>query len=78
MRCREYREDLMELARGGPARRGLLDHLEGCRECARFLDDQTALTAAMQSLADDAGAPGAALERLVMAELPMPRVPVWR
>jgi hypothetical protein len=69
---------LIELARGGAARRGLSAHLENCAECARFLDDQVALTAAMQAVAEEAQGPGMALEARVMAELPESRVPVWR
>jgi hypothetical protein len=78
MNCRDYRNDLIELARGGSARRGLQAHVEMCPECARFLDDQTALTAAMQSMAAEASGPGTGLEARVMAELPDGRVPVWR
>jgi hypothetical protein len=69
---------LIELARGGAARRGLLTHLEACAECARFLDDQTALTAAMQAVAAEAEGPSAALEARVMAELPEAHLPAWR
>jgi hypothetical protein len=78
MMCREYRSDLIELARGGRARPGLLGHVEGCAACSRFLDDQTTLTTAMRSLAAEAGAPSRALESRVMAEVPDGRAPVWR
>jgi hypothetical protein len=69
---------LIEVARGAAASREVAAHVESCTACARFLDDQTALTAAMQSVAAESGMPGAALEARVMAEFPAPRVPVWR
>jgi hypothetical protein len=78
MRCREYRSELIELARGGAAHRDVVAHVESCAACARFLEDQTALTAAMQSLAAEVGGPSAAVEARVMAALPERRVPVWR
>jgi hypothetical protein len=78
MRCREFRSDLIELARGGPASRSLVAHVEACQECARFLDDQTALTAALHSTAAESASPGRALEARVMAELKDGRVEAWR
>jgi hypothetical protein len=69
---------LIEVARGAAASREVTAHVERCTACARFLDDQTALTAAMQSVAAEAGIPGATLEARVMADFPAPRVPVWR
>jgi hypothetical protein len=78
MRCREYRSELIELARGGAAHRDVVAHTESCAACARFLEDQTALTAAMQSLAAEVDGPSAAVEARVMAALPERRVPVWR
>jgi hypothetical protein len=78
MSCREYRKELTEVARGGPAPRGLADHLDTCAECAGFLDEQTSLTSALQSLAAEAAIPGRALEARIMAELPDGHIPVWR
>src|SRR6516162_4288554 len=75
MRCRKYRSELIEVARGAAASREVTAHVERCTACARFLDDQTALTAAMQSVAAEAGIPGATLEARVMADFPAPRVP---
>jgi hypothetical protein len=54
--CREYRPRLIELARGGvPAgeRAVLMAHVELCADCARVLDDQMALSAALVSLAGE-------------------------
>jgi hypothetical protein len=78
MRCREFRSELIELARGGAAHRDVVAHVEGCPACARFLEDQTALTAAIQSFAAEASGPSVALEARVMAALPERRMPVWR
>ena len=54
MSCREYRGNLIEFARGGlldaAARRVLVVHVDRCAECARFLADQQALTAAEADL----------------------------
>jgi hypothetical protein len=69
---------LIELARGGAVRRDVALHVEACAACARFVEEQTALTAAMQSMAAEAERPGAALEARVMAAFPKARVPVWR
>ena len=69
--CREYRKGLIDLARGtisADDRRLLVVHLDVCAECARLLDDQLALSAALENLA---GAPlpeMAAIEARVMAE----------
>jgi hypothetical protein len=79
MNCREYRSELIELARGGAAHRDVVAHVERCAGCMRFLEDQTALSAAMKSMAAEAGGPSAAVEARVMAALPQRRrVPVWR
>jgi hypothetical protein len=78
MRCNGYRGDLIELARGGPARPGLMSHIETCADCARFLDDQIALTTAMRGIAAETRNPGMALEARVMAEFPDGRVPLRR
>jgi hypothetical protein len=55
MSCREYRSGLIEWGRGrapGEAvRQVLVEHLEECSECARFLESQQALTSAMDDLA---------------------------
>jgi hypothetical protein len=54
MSCREYRSGLIEWGRGrvpGEAVRQVLTvHLEECAECARFLETQQALTAAMADI----------------------------
>jgi len=69
--CREYRKGLIDLARGTVSvedRRELVAHLDGCADCARLLDDQLALSAALENLA---GAPlpeMATIEARVMAE----------
>src|SRR5580704_16565267 len=69
--CGEYRSRLVELARGhaGPdERRLLLAHAERCAECARALDEQLALSAALGTLADAALPEIAEIEARVLAE----------
>lgn len=51
MSCRDYRKHLIELARGHDAAPDTVSHVHACEACARFLDQQRALTAAMQTLA---------------------------
>src|SRR5689334_22280666 len=78
MRCPEHKHDLIELARGGAARRGLLVHLESCAACARFLEDQIVLSHAMQSIAAAKSAPSSALAARIMSEFQPRRMPAWR
>jgi hypothetical protein len=84
MSCREYRADLIEMARGeldAAERRALAAHVGVCAACARVLEDQMALSTGFASLAAEAVSPGAELAPRVMAEfdrLYPPRVPVWR
>jgi hypothetical protein len=69
--CREYRPRLMELARGMTApdeRRVLLAHVELCADCARALDEQLALSAALHSLAVEELPEMAEIETRVLAE----------
>jgi len=47
MTCREYREDLVEWGRGAEPSRVLVVHLAGCPDCARFLEEQQALSAVL-------------------------------
>jgi len=55
--CRELRSRLTELARenniGATERRMLMLHAGDCHECARHLEEQEALTAAMRQLASE-------------------------
>jgi len=69
--CSEYRPRLIEMARGLVApdeRRALMAHVEMCADCARALDDQLALSAALAGLADEALPEMAAIEVRVLAE----------
>ena len=68
--CRDYRARLMELARGHAAgdRRVLLAHGERCAECTRFLEEQTALSAALGELACEIPPEMAAIEPCALAE----------
>jgi hypothetical protein len=52
MMCREYRGELMEVARGGACDASTRDHVERCAECARFLEEQRILSAALSQLAE--------------------------
>ena len=78
MKCREYREGLIEWARGGVAGLPLRDHVAGCAACARFLDSQIALTAAMRLVAAEAPSGSDAVPARVMAGLDRASVPRWR
>jgi hypothetical protein len=51
MMCREYREDVVEWARGSEPARALVVHIAECAECAGFLEEQRALSAVLQRLA---------------------------
>jgi hypothetical protein len=76
--CREYRKDLMDLARGtlsGEQRRELLAHAGGCGECARFLDEQLGLSAALDDLKNDLLPEAAKIEARVLAEFDRARAP---
>jgi hypothetical protein len=69
--CREYRPRLIELARGaaGPdERRMLMVHVDLCADCARALDEQLALSAALDRLAAEELPEMAEIEARVMAE----------
>jgi len=85
MKCREYRSGLMELARAVPLeldwRRDLLAHAENCAACARFLESQMALSAAMASLTAVELPPPDRYAARVMGEFDRvrpPRTPAWR
>ena len=67
MNCREYRNSLMEWARGNPPAPEAITHLEGCPLCARFLEEQRALSAAMASLAAEPAPPAERYQARVMA-----------
>ena len=69
--CSEYRPRLMEMARGlaTPRERGILmAHVEICADCARALDEQLALSAALAGLAGEAQPEMAEIEARVLAE----------
>jgi hypothetical protein len=71
MSCREHREALVELARGGELaandRSQAVRHAEHCNECAQFLDRQLALTASLKEYAAEELPDGAELEGTVLA-----------
>ena len=72
MSCREYRSGLIEWGRGRvpreAARQVLAAHLDECSECARFLETQQALTAALTGLAGEPIPPASRFLASVMAE----------
>jgi len=72
MSCREYHSGLIEWGRGrvpGEAARHVLEaHLEACADCARFLETQQALNAAMADLAAEPVPPAGEFIGPVMAE----------
>src|ERR1035438_43674 len=68
MNCREYRNSLMEWARGNPPAPEAISHLEVCHLCARFLEEQRALSAAMARLATEPAPPAEQFQARVMAE----------
>ena len=72
MSCREYRSGLIEWGRGRApgeaARLGLVRHLEECADCARFLETQQALSAALADLAASPIPPADEFLPPVMAE----------
>jgi hypothetical protein len=68
MNCRDCRNSLMEWARGNPPAPEVIAHLEECPPCARFLEGQRALSAAMASLATEPAPPADQFQARVMAE----------
>jgi len=81
--CRQFRPTMIDRARGLPLdaghRRALLAHAETCAACARFLDSQMALSAAMTSLAAEEPPDPARYSARVMAEFDRAhRLPAWR
>jgi hypothetical protein len=68
MTCPEFRSELMEWARGEEPQRSLAAHVSGCSRCARYLEEQQALTAALDGLAMEEFAPSAEMQAQVMAE----------
>jgi hypothetical protein len=78
MKCGEYREALIEWARGGVAGRPLKDHVADCAACARFLDSQMALSAAMRLVAAEEFSERDAVPARVMAEFDRAQVHRWR
>src|ERR1017187_3878427 len=68
MNCREYRNSLMEWARGVAPAPEVVSHLGECPPCARFLEEQRALSAAMASLAAQPAPPAEQFQARVMAE----------
>ncbi len=68
MTCREYREDLVEWARGSEPARALAVHVAECAGCAHFLEEQRALSAVLQRVAAQAIPSPAEIGARVMAE----------
>jgi len=73
LNCREFRDLLMESARGTPldvdSRRTLAAHLVVCPQCARDFEAQRVLTAAFHDLEDAVPpAEAAAMEKTLLAE----------
>lgn len=66
--CRECRNNLMEWARGNPPAPEVIVHLEECPQCARFLDEQRGLSAAMAKLAGEPAPPAEQFQARVMAQ----------
>lgn len=69
--CGEYRPRLIELARGTAGqeeRRELMAHVDLCGECARVLDEQLMLSAALGTLSDDEIPEMQQIEARVLAE----------
>ncbi len=58
----------MEWARGNPPAPEVVSHLEECPPCARFLEEQRALSAAMASLGAEPLPPAEQFQARVMAE----------
>ena len=68
MNCREYRNSLMEWARGVAPAPEVVSHLGECPPCARFLEEQRALSVAMASLAAEPLPTAEQFQARVMAE----------
>lgn len=69
MTCAEYREDLMEAARGG-AGPGAVAHARECAQCARVLENQIKLTQGLAALASmEHRGPSPALEAALLRDL---------
>ena len=83
--CSEYRARLIELARGGmdgSDRRVLMGHVELCPNCARVLDEQLALSAALDTLVREDLPEMPQIELRVLAEFDRAlerrrRAPIW-
>jgi len=84
MNCRQYRAELIDLARSGARHPALDAHLAECAECSRFLEQQRALHSALASLAAETAATPVPdhLEGRVLAEFdaaaPSPPRPLRR
>lgn len=74
MNCEEYREGLMDAARGREGC-GALEHTRGCPACAQVLRDQRALGASLAAFANNETLePSAELENWLLAHFdPSPR-----
>lgn len=68
MTCREYREDLVEWARGSEPARASAAHVAECAGCALFLEEQRALSAVLERMAAEAIPSHAEIGERVMAE----------
>jgi hypothetical protein len=68
MTCREFRDDLMEWARGAEPGNAVQSHLSTCAACARKLESQRALTAALRIVAAEQIPPAEGLSGRVMAQ----------
>src|ERR1017187_44745 len=68
MNCRGDRNSLMEWARGNPPAQAVASHLGECPPCARFLEGQRALSAAMAGLAAEPAPSAEQFQARVMAE----------
>jgi hypothetical protein len=69
--CREFHPRLIEMARGtsSPGEfRAVMAHVKACADCARILDEQVALSAALDGLADESLPEMAEIEARVLAE----------
>jgi hypothetical protein len=74
MKCEDYRETLMDAARGCD-NAGALAHARGCPKCTRILREQQSLSAALRAFADNETAelPEALESRLLAHFDPPPR-----
>ena len=76
--CGAWRRQAIEAARGAETTGEWREHLRVCAECARFFDDQAALSAAMRAMAEGAPELSGAVEARVLAEFERAHVPAWR